>query len=362
VSDDPAGDPAPQEPTEADTIEALVTLGVPPDVAAEAVASDRVALTLVQALSNEPRPYSFEDVVSRTGVPPDVLRERYRALGLPEHRQYGEDELREAERLREILDLLPAKSLVHVIRYDGQALHRVVLAHLDAVYEEFVNPLRREGAGDIAVALALAEAYRSLKPIAGDLLRFSYDRILEQLLTSELIAAVTRAGSEDMTLAVGFADVVGYTSLSARIDPGGLEEVIAAFETRCYTIAGTLEDVQLVKFLGDAAMLVATEPTALATALLAIAVKAEDDSPLAGSPIRCGMAHGPVLMRGGDYYGATVNLAARLTDRARAGRVLAAGDLADDLAGFEVRRTGWMHLRGIGRHRPITVRLPRPER
>jgi adenylate cyclase len=106
-------------------------------------------------------------------------------------------------------------------------------------------------------------------------------------------------------------------------------------------------------------MLVGTSPVAVATALLAIIARPADDSPLVGAPIRAGMAHGPVLARGGDYYGSTVNLAARLTDRARAGRLLAEGVLASELGDFEVRRTPTMHLRGIGRHRPISVVLPR---
>lgn len=340
--------------------EALEALGVPADVAADAVANDRVALALVQVLAEEPRPYSFEHVVEASGVPPEVLRERYRALGQPEHRRYGEAELHEAGLLRQLLDVVPAESLIRILRIDGQALHRIVLAHLDLVYDQLVMPLREEGGNDIAVALTLAEAYRSLKPIAAELVGHSYDRILEQLLTTELVAEATRAGGDTVDLTVGFADVVGYTSLSARIDPRGLEDVIEAFESRCYSVAGTLEEVQLVKFLGDAAMLVATGPVPMATALLALTVPAQEDSPLSSSPIRAGMAHGPVLLRGGDYFGSVVNLAARLTDRARPGRVLAAGDLAPALSDFEVRRAPSMNLRGLGRHRPVSVHHPRP--
>jgi adenylate cyclase len=343
-----------------DHVAALRALGVPEELADRAVADDRVALSLVQQVVDEPRPYSLEDLHEHSGVPVWVLRERYRALGFPEAMRYGATELDEAETLAELLQVIGPDALVRVLRIDGQALTRIAFAHLDLVIDEIVEPVRRVGGDDIAVALALLEAHQTLTPLAGDMIRQSYQRILSQLLSSDLVAEATRTGGDEADLAVGFADVVGYTSLSARVDPAGLEEVIEAFETRCYTVAGTLDGVQLVKFLGDAVMLVATSPVLLATALLAIVNRPDADGPLAGSPIRAGLAAGPVIHRGGDYFGPTVNLAARLTDRARAGRLLAAADLEGELGDLEIRRAPTMHLRGIGRHKPLNVRLPAP--
>jgi adenylate cyclase len=347
------------QPTAADHVAALRALGLAADTAAEAVTAGSVPLALVREMLVQQRPYSFDDVVAESGVPAHVLRERYRALGMAEHRRFGEAEVEEAREIAILLQVVPADALIRVLRIDGQALTRVALAHVDLVYAEIADPIREAGGDDVTVALALVEAYQSLSGVAGDLLRHSYTRILSQLLESELIDEVTRSGMDDLELSVGFADVVGYTSLSARVDPGGLEDVIEAFETRCYSVAGTLEGVQLVKFIGDAAMLVATEPVALATALLAIVARPDEASPLFGSPIKAGMAHGTVLLHGGDYFGPTVNLAARLTDRSRPQRVLADGGLAVELAEFDIKRVPTMHLRGIGRHKPLSVRLPR---
>jgi adenylate cyclase len=58
-----------------------------------------------------------------------------------------------------------------------------------------------------------------------------------------------------------------------------------------------------------------------------------------------------VLARDGDYYGPVVNLASRITDRARRGTVLSNETLRADLAGdaeFEWRPLGTKRLRGIG--------------
>jgi adenylate cyclase len=74
--------------------------------------------------------------------------------------------------------------------------------------------------------------------------------------------------------------------------------------------------------------------------------------------MRGGMAHGPVLARAGDYYGPPVNLAARLTDHARPGSVLADEELDDALAALHLRRVPPMRLRGLGFRRPYRVRYP----
>ena len=115
----------------------------------------------------------------------------------------------------------------------------------------------------------------------------------------------------------------------------------------------------MVKFLGDAAMYVGVDATSLAATLLEIVMGTEHEPALEGSPIRGGLAAGPVLMRAGDYFGPPVNVAARLTDHARPGTVLADEHLAEELNSFYVKRVPPMRLRGIGFRRPLRVRLPR---
>jgi adenylate cyclase len=46
-------------------------------------------------------------------------------------------------------------------------------------------------------------------------------------------------------------------------------------------------------------------------------------------PAHVGVAAGPVVIQGGDYFGRTVNLAARMAAYARAGRVLASEPVAE---------------------------------
>jgi class 3 adenylate cyclase len=55
-----------------------------------------------------------------------------------------------------------------------------------------------------------------------------------------------------------------------------------------------------------------------------------EEIPAAGlPPAHVGVAAGPVIRQGGDYYGRTVNLASRISDRAESGQVLVSEPVAE---------------------------------
>lgn len=345
-----------------DVVAALVQLGVPADEAARAVETDRVAFALVDQILERDRTYTAEELATAANLPLEMVRAWERALGVPSPERYSEQDLEDARLLGRLFEAFPTAvdDALRSLRADAQALARMAVADLQFVHERFVAPIREAGGNDIAVALAAAEAAKTLLPISSPLVGAAYRRILEHLITTELVSAAARAGAEQIDLAVGFVDVVGYTALSARIDPDGLDEVLESFESRCYAVAGTTDRVQLVKFLGDAAMFISLDPVALATTLLALVGPEDDSSPLGDNAVRGGMAAGEVLARGGDYFGNPVNLAARLTDRARPGTILVAEELEDELNDlFHVRRPRPMHLRGLGVRRPVALKPPK---
>lgn len=75
--------------------------------------------------------------------------------------------------------------------------------------------------------------------------------------------------------------------------------------------------VRLVKLIGDAAMLVSPEADVLVDAALKLIAAGADGDRL--PPLRAGIAMGPALRRGGDWYGHTVNLASRVCEEAPSG-------------------------------------------
>ncbi|GAA3949876.1 adenylate/guanylate cyclase domain-containing protein [Gordonia caeni] len=127
---------------------------------------------------------------------------------------------------------------------------------------------------------------------------------------------------------IGFADIVGYTSLSRRLQLGELETLLEAFESAAHRII-TSGSGQVIKSIGDAVMFTAPTPSAAAEIALELhALTSDGQLPT----LRIGMAAGPALIRMGDVFGEPVNIAARLASAARAGTTLVDQTLADALA------------------------------
>jgi adenylate cyclase len=148
-------------------------------------------------------------------------------------------------------------------------------------------------------------------------------------------------------LAVAFADLAGYTELAEGLDENELSELLARFESLAYdTVAAN--NGRIVKTIGDEVMIVGT-PRDVAVIALALIdrVAADPEVP----DVRVGVAYGSVLARDGDFYGPVVNLASRITGRARRGSVLASEPLREVLADdpeFSWRALRPRRIRGIG--------------
>lgn len=115
-----------------------------------------------------------------------------------------------------------------------------------------------------------------------------------------------------------FADLCGFTALTEThgdLDAASLAERFTAMAAGALTPGAVI-----VKTIGDAVMVAAPSPADAATIALALvrAVAAEPRFPM----VRLGFHHGPCVIRDGDYFGAAVNLAARVAAHARAGQIL----------------------------------------
>src|SRR5829696_8667493 len=111
---------------------------------------------------------------------------------------------------------------------------------------------------------------------------------------------------------------------------------------------------QEVKTIGDALMLRTGHSTAAIRLGLCIVhdVGARHGFPL----VRVGMHTGPAVERGGDWFGATVNLAARVSAAAGGGEALlteATKTAAGEVAGVELRERGRWPFRNVGAPVPV---------
>ena len=153
-----------------------------------------------------------------------------------------------------------------------------------------------------------------------------------------------------------FLDLAGYTRLTEeRGDQAAAElagNVAVLVERTALAHRGTP-----VKWLGDGVMLYFPDPAQA----VAAALEAVGRLPAAGlPPAHVGVAAGPVVVQGGDYFGRTVNLAARLAARAQAGQVLATVPVAEAAAADGVAWTelGDLQLKGFAD--PVRVLEARP--
>ncbi|MGH9213536.1 MAG: adenylate/guanylate cyclase domain-containing protein [Acidimicrobiales bacterium] len=145
-----------------------------------------------------------------------------------------------------------------------------------------------------------------------------------------------------------FVDLCGFTVLT---DEHGVGEAVVALSTFRSVVrerAGW-RGVRVAKWLGDGAMLVATEPRPLVDAVLRME-QALDQRGCA-LPLRAGIAGGRVILfEGDDYIGRAVNLAARLCDEAKPHQLLITASLfqvsCEGLSGVDL---GPRQVRGFTR-------------
>jgi adenylate cyclase len=143
-----------------------------------------------------------------------------------------------------------------------------------------------------------------------------------------------------------FADIAGFTALTEAHGDEEAATLVADFSSavRAELPASGVE----VKSIGDAVMLCIRDPAAAVELGLRVT---HDLMPGHGAPaVRVGMHHGPAVERDGDYFGAAVNLAARVSAEASGGEVLVTGPtaaLAPELEGVVYEPRGRRALRNV---------------
>lgn len=116
-----------------------------------------------------------------------------------------------------------------------------------------------------------------------------------------------------------FADLVGYTALAGAEGDDRAAEVALELHRRVRALLEA-HGGEEVKALGDGMMLRCDD--AAAGVRLGLRIVAELDASPGFPPVRVGVHTGTAVSRGGDWYGQTVNVAARLCSVAPGGEVL----------------------------------------
>lgn len=308
-----------------DLLRQLHEAGAPLEELKKAAAEDRLALLPAEMVLAREAKYSARDIAEATGQDEQAMRRQRQALGLPwgadpDARVFTEDDLEAARRARAFAEAgFPEEATLEVSRVIGEAMSRVAAAIRNLVGERILRP----GDTERDVGLRYAELARETAPLLGPVLEYVLNRhLVEQIREDVISRAELQAGEilpDAREMAVCFADLSDFTRLG---EVAAVEEV-GAVAGRLAALASEVAGgpVRLVKTIGDAAMLVSPEPPALVEAALALVDAAEgegEDFP----QLHAGVALGPVVARGGDWYGHTVNLASRIAAIARPASVL----------------------------------------
>jgi adenylate cyclase len=144
-----------------------------------------------------------------------------------------------------------------------------------------------------------------------------------------------------------FADIAGFTALT---EAHGDEQAVQLVEEFASAVQAELPrvDGEYVKAVGDALMLRVPDPGDAVRLGLWITRSAMGGHQ--APSVRVGGNHGSAVERGGDYFGATINVAARVSALAGGGELLVTGHtaaLAPDLDGVLYESRGRQVLRNV---------------
>jgi adenylate cyclase len=290
-------------------------------------------------------------ICDEVGIDLELLEAMQSALGLP--RAHDPDaaihlraDIQAAARVKIFLDMgLSREQVIAVARVLGHGLAQTAEAMREVVLEAVLTP----GASELELAKSYEVLVRDVSPLLGPLCEDVLRVQLRHTLEIEAVSAAERAAGTlpgARSVAVAFADLVGFTRLGEAVPPEELESLARRLTSMAHDVVAP--PVRFVKTIGDAVMLVSPDPIALLSTLLDLLAVAEkyDDFP----QLRVGMSFGSAVSRAGDWFGSPVNLASRVTGAARPDSVLVAEPAREAIGSadrFAWSFAGARHFKGV---------------
>jgi adenylate cyclase len=340
----------------------LLEAGAGEDEVRAAAREGRLATLPLEYVLAGPRRYTLTEVARQSKLDPKFLRQVLLSLGhptpRPREKRYSDEDIEVARILKRFLDAgLPRDGLLDTSRVIGQSMARSAAAVRELAGESLMEP----GLDEHELGLRYVAAARELTPLMGPVLQHQLNLHLREQATRDVITradlhAGTRTRARDV--GVAFVDLSDFTRLGQRLGP----DRVGAIGNRMAALATEVANppVELVKTIGDAALLVAPDVDPLLDAVVELmrSISEEgEDFPSA----RGGVAFGEAVSRVGDWFGPAVNRAARIVDIAKPGTVLVDEDTADRAGKkFSFKRTRRRSLKGIDKRQRL-FRLEPPK-
>jgi adenylate cyclase len=315
--------------------------GLPIDGIGAAIADGKLSFAFLEAspfrrwASRSDRTY--EQVSRDSGLPFDFLEKTLEAFGFTdispgEYIREDEADIVPLLALGHATGVLDEDWTVRLARSFAASLRRMSMAENDLYHERFEMPSVRQGLDQRQAMELASDMAGQFNDLVDRTLLAAYRRQQELTWTDHLVthieAALEESGVHDLperVPAMCFLDLVGYTRLTEeRGDTAAAELADALPGMVDRTARGS--GGEPVKWLGDGVMFHFPEPAGAVVAALEMLERLPSHG---FPPGHVGIAAGPVVAQGGDYFGRTVNLAARLSARASAGQVLVTETVVD---------------------------------
>ena len=249
-----------------------------------------------------PRSLTAEEVAERSGIGLDFLLASRRAMGLPipepGEAAFTENDLEAARRSLVATEAgISEEDLLELLRVLGRGLAQAA----ETMRELPLKLVLRAGISELELAQHYGETVARLYPMVDPLMSDILALHLRHATETDIVGAAERDGGRlpgSRRVAIGFADLVGFTRLGEEVPPDELGRLATRLEAIALEVASP--PVRLVKTIGDAVMLASPEAEPLVEAALGLIDVAEGE--------------------GGDFP--ELRAGAALGARARAGRRL----------------------------------------
>lgn len=355
--------------------DALERAGVSLEDLGRAIESGELSFSFLDRIFPEPAPLSrttYRELAEELDLPLELLERIQIGFGLP--RPSPDDLVRQddAAVLRMVVTIVGAglseEEVTHGVRVYGENVRRIAQFQVDLFHSHFEEPIRQQTSSEVELLEHAAEVSMAVRPVAEHLVGWLFKRHREHYSTEHLVMHAEKAMEQAGLFtvpppnppALSFLDLTGFT----RVTESEGDEVAAELAVNLAQLvqeASARHGGSVVKWVGDGVMFYFDEPeAAVISGLELVEIVPRSGLP----PAHVGISAGPVIFREGDYFGRTVNLAARISGAARAGEVLVSEEVvtATRTPELSYREIGPVDLKGIAEPLTLFVATREPAR
>src|SRR5204863_3013192 len=265
--------------------------------------------------------YDRSELARRADLDPEILEKILSAAGLRD-RQYGyEEDLETAQLIATALKFgFPLEPLLQIARVMSDSLGRVSEAMVRLFHVHVHEQFRAQGLSGPELMAATQNLADPLSELVDPFVMYLHRKAWERANREDMIlhlledAAPPSAEPGEIVRTILFVDLSSFTPLTEAMGDAAAARIVERFSDMVRDAAADF-DGQVLKQIGDEFMLVFPDPQRAVSFGLGIqrAAAAEPRFPA----LRIGAQCGSILYREGDYLGANVNLAARITSAAQ---------------------------------------------